>query len=287
MRNAFFVFALSVAVAIVAVSVIAGKRAQSNGPCTADSTRVVLSAVPEASGVAVSRRTPGLLWSMNDSGEPRLVAFDASGAMKARVRVTGATTDDWEDLASAPCRQGSCLYIADIGDNRTSRRTITLYRVPEPRTDDQATAPAEAFTAAYPDGAHDAEALFLDSSGRAYIVTKAKSKETALYRWPQLRAGATGMLERLTSLPLEHVTGADASADGTWVALRTNDQLYFYRMRELLASSGGQPLRVNLAGLKEPQGEGVAFGAAGRVYLAGEGGGRGGTLVSLKCALPQ
>jgi hypothetical protein len=287
MRNAFFIFALSVAVAIVAVTAVAGKRVQSSGLCTPESPRVALSAVPEASGVAVSRLTPGLVWSMNDSGEPSLFAFDANGAMKARVRVTGATTDDWEDLASAPCRQGSCLYIADIGDNRTSRRTIALYRVPEPRTGDQATAPAETFTAAYPDGAHDAEALFLDSSGRAYIVTKAKSGETALYRWPQLRAGATAMLERLTSLPLEHVTGADASSDNSWVALRTNDELYFYRMRDLLARNGGQPLRVNLAGLKEPQGEGVAFGSAGRVYLIGEGGGRGGTLVSLKCALPQ
>ena len=287
MRNAVFVFAFSVAVAIVAVSVVAGIRADSNSVCTPDSKRVALRAVPEASGVAASRRTPGLLWSMNDSGEPMLFAFDASGAMKARVRVTGAKTDDWEDLASAQCPQGSCLYIADVGDNRESRRTITLYRVPEPRTEDQATAPAETFTASYPDGAHDAEAVFLDSSARAYVVTKAKSHETAVYRWPQLREGATGMLERLTNLPLDHVTGADASPDGSWVALRTNRELDFYRMRELLARSGSQPIRVDLARLNEPQGEGVAFGSAGRVYLTGEGGESGGTLVSMKCTLPQ
>jgi len=287
MRNAAFIFPFSVAVAIVAVTVVAGRRAESSALCTPDSTRIALNGAPEASGVAVSRRTSGILWSMNDSGAPMLLGFDGAGEMKGRVRVTGARVEDWEDLATASCAQGSCVYIADIGDNRASRRAITLYRVPEPRPTDQATAPAETFTASYPDGAHDAEALFFDSSGRAYIVTKAKKDETALYRWPQLRAGATATLERLTRLPLTHVTGADASADGEWVALRTNEELYFYRTRDLLSRTGAQPLRVNLAGLKERQGEGVAFGSAGRVYLTGEGGENGGTLVSMKCALPK
>ena len=91
----------------------------------------------EGSGVALSRRTPGLLWSHNDSGPPMLIALDASGAAKGRVTVAGARVGDWEDVSAGPCPQGSCLYIADIGDNNGVRRSITVYRVPEPRPGDR------------------------------------------------------------------------------------------------------------------------------------------------------
>lgn len=256
--------------------------------CTPQSARIAIRGVPEASGVAVSRRTPGVIWSLNDSGDPLLFALDASGAVKGRVRVTGAMTDDWEDLSVASCGETTCIYIADIGDNRTSRRSIIVYQVPEPRPTDNATAPAEVFTAAYPDGAHDAEALFLDAGGRAYVVTKEKPGTTALYRFPQpMRTGVTMKLERVRTLPLDHVTDGDASVDGTWVALRTNRDVFFYPARDLFSQRNVQPLRVDLTGLREPQGEGVAFGPGGLLYLTGEGGGSGaGTLAVLKCVLP-
>ena len=45
------------------------------------------------------------------------------------MAVAGANVQDWEDLASAPCRVGSCLYIADVGDNRESRERITISRL--------------------------------------------------------------------------------------------------------------------------------------------------------------
>lgn len=279
----FLIYALPLVLAAIVIGAAPGVQ------CTTQSARIAIRRLPEASGVAVSRRTPGVIWSLNDSGEPLLFALDASGAVKGRVRVTGATTNDWEDLSIGPCGQGSCLYVADIGDNRTSRRSITVYRVPEPRATDASTAPAEVFTAAYPDGAHDAEALFLDSSGHAYVVTKDTPRATTLYRFPYpLRTGATLKLERIASLPLDHVTDGDASADGAWVALRTNRDVFFYPARDLLSQRNVQPLRVDLAGLREPQGEGVAFGPEGLLYLTGEGGGSGsGTLSILKCTLPR
>ena len=48
------------------------------------------------------------------------------------MSITGARVEDWEALASAPCGKGSCLYVADIGDNDGKRSDITIYRVPEP-----------------------------------------------------------------------------------------------------------------------------------------------------------
>src|SRR3982751_4845835 len=61
-----------------------------------DRAPAVLTGQPEASGVAVSRRTPGVLWVLNDSGEPVVTAVDADGGVKGRVVVAGAAVRDWE-----------------------------------------------------------------------------------------------------------------------------------------------------------------------------------------------
>jgi hypothetical protein len=67
---------------------------------------VQLRDLPEASGIAASARTPGLFWAHNDSGDPVIYALDSQGAIKDRVRVTGAAVDDWEDVAVGPCPHG-------------------------------------------------------------------------------------------------------------------------------------------------------------------------------------
>jgi hypothetical protein len=244
-----------------------------------------LAGVGEASGVAVSRRTPGILWSHNDSGRASLFAFDNAGNAKGRVELTGVSIDDWEDLAAGSCPEGSCLYIADIGDNNRVRRGITIYRVPEPRPADQTTKPAEAWTMTYPDGPHDAEALFAASDGQLFLVSKEDARTTALYRVPAPSGSGIGKLQQVAQLPLQRVTGAATSPDGSWVALRTNTELMFYPAADVIAGKTVQPRRFDLKPLKERQGEGVAFGPDGVIYLVGEGGGRGGTLATIKCAL--
>ena len=243
-----------------------------------------LEGLPEASGLALSRRTPGVLWSHNDSGQPVLFAFDTSGMLRGRVRVPNATVEDWEDVSAARCASGNCLYIADIGDNDAVRPQITLYRIPEPQPQDKQSANAEAFTARYPDGAHDAEALFV-AGDDIFLVTK--DSTAVLYRFPRpLRAGTPMTLERVGELAMKRVTDAEVSADGAWVGIRSGDEVAFYRTREI--GKGGAAATVPLAGLKEPQGEGVALDANGMLYLTSEAGGgnRTGSLLSLRCTLP-
>ena len=254
--------------------------------CTVAKALTPLPDVGEASGVAVSRRTPGVFWSHNDSGSPSLFAFDESGNARGRVEVTGASVVDWEDIAVGPCREGMCLYIADIGDNNRARDRITIYRVPEPRADDKATERAEAaWQMTYPNGAHDAEALFVTAMAQLFLITKEDARTTALYRIPPPAADGAGRLQQVAQLPLARVTGAAASPDGNWIAVRTNDEVFFYPAADLLAGKNVPPRRFDLRPLKERQGEGVAFGADGLVYLTGEGGGRSGTLAAIKCSL--
>ncbi len=139
--------------------------------------------LPEASGLAASRAHPAVLWSIGDSGPPEILALDRKGATQSRVTIAGAQVHDWEDVAVGPCAQGSCVYVADIGDNRKSRRHITIYRVPEPSPGDSTSRPAEALHATYPDGPHDAESIFVTSSGDLFLVTK--EAPANVYRFPQ------------------------------------------------------------------------------------------------------
>jgi hypothetical protein len=255
---------------------------------------VQLPDLPEASGVAVSHRTPRVLWSHNDSSEPVVFALDSTGAVLGRVRVAGADVANWEAVAVGPCLGGSCLYVADIGDNNANRPRVTVYRVPEPAPGETVTRPAEALHATYPDGAHDAEALFATPEGDLFIVTKGETGPIALYRFPRpLRAGPTVRLERIAVLggrvkKKDRITDAGASPDGRWIALRTRDAVTFYRTADLTAGRRGEPLHFDVTGLGEPQGEGIALGTGATVYLVGEGGGkkRPGTLARIQCALP-
>jgi hypothetical protein len=201
--------------------------------------------------------------------------------VKAQVAVTGARVVDWEDIAAGPCPGGSCLYIADIGDNDRVRQRITIYRVPEPKPGDAMTRPAEAFDAMYPDGPHDAEGVIVAGAGELFVITKA-AEGAALYRWPgPLRAGTATRLELVGKVPVARVTGAAMSADGATVAVRSNDEVVFYPAKELLAGKTGGGRRFNVRALREPQGEGVAIGSGGLVYLVGEGG----SVASLTCAV--
>jgi hypothetical protein len=253
--------------------------------CTVAGGPALLQGLPEASGLAISRRTPGLLWSHNDSGQPVLVALDTSGTVRGRVRIANATVEDWEDVSAARCPSGPCLYIADIGDNNGVRPHVTVYRVPEPQPEEKQSASVETFTAAYPDGAHDAEALFV-AGNDLYLITK--EAKAALYRFPALTPGARMTLQRVAELPLRMVTDAETSADGAWVTVRTGDEVAFYRAAELVAGRAPQTT-ISVRPLKEPQGEGVALDAKGMLYLTSEaaGGNRGGSLVTLRCALTR
>ncbi|MBA3968550.1 MAG: hypothetical protein H0X52_00435 [Gemmatimonadetes bacterium] len=234
--------------------------------------------VHESSGVAVSRQHAGIFWTHNDSGDPIIHAINVEGQSAGRVRVTGARVEDWEDIALAPCPGGDCLYIADIGDNNAKRPSITVYRVPEPTPGDAQTRPAEALQASYPDGAHDAEAMFVHN-GQIYILTKGETGPVALYRFPaSAQPGQTSRLERVREFASndvkrkERITGADASPDGRWIAVRTLRNLALYPAADFVGSGEQVPREMDLKELKEAQGEGIGFAPDGALVLTSEGG---------------
>lgn len=225
----------------------------------------------EASAAAVSRQLPGLLWTLNDSGNsPDLFLVDTTGALRATLPIAGATNTDWEELALGPCPAGRCLYIADTGDNLEQRSEVTLYRLTEPTltaatSGDLPPRSAEALSFRYPDGPHDVEAMAITPIGDALLITKGRSGGVLLFRLPASAWGKGGTLaERVDSLPItpnagmgRQVTGMALSPDGLRLMVRTYRDLYPFAvspngtLRPL-----GRPTACDILG-REPQGEGI------------------------------
>jgi hypothetical protein len=228
--------------------------------------------------VAWSEAAEGVLFSHNDGGNPASVfALDAGGTLLGEIPLKGARNRDWEDMATGDCQGGSCIYVADIGDNALVRDRIVLYRIPDPGTYDGSPREAEAFSMALPHGPRDMEAMFVLPGEEVFFVSKGRGHPVTMYRYPPpLRPGETVTLEAVQDfspgrLPIpQQVTGADASEDGSLVAIRSYEALTFFhteagRLNEI---PGG---RVNLRTLNEVQGEAVGLGPQGEVALTSEG----------------
>jgi hypothetical protein len=287
------------AVGLVILTMAHSVESGAQQSCRLTGQAVSVGDVPEASGIAVSRRTAGVLWSHNDSGEPTLFALSTDGTTLGRVYVSGAS-GNWEDIAIGPCPQGSCIYIGDIGDNSARRREVFIYRVPEPDSGATVSGRAETMRVRYPDGPRDAEALIVLPDGKLFIVSKGELGAVALYRAPSFQNGASVQLERVATLVEaeggntgrvgrpDRVTGAGSSPDGRWIVLRTLYALTFYNAATFATGNTGEAFRFLIRGVREQQGEGVAIGDDGTVWLASEGGGnkQPGIIARLSCTLP-
>jgi hypothetical protein len=131
----------------------------------------------------------------------------------------------------------------------------------------------------YPDGRHDAEALFVDpTTSRIYLVTKTdplSGERCALYRFPlPLRPGRRVTLERVGGrfgrliAPVPFVTGAALSPDGARLAIRTYTDALEWRRRPGAPFErilGATPEPVELAA--EPQGEAIAYALSGEALV--------------------
>ena len=256
--------------------------------------RVASDALTEISGIAASRRTRGVYWVHNDSGDSaRVFAIDASGRTLGEFTLAGADAVDWEDIAVAPgppttgttgTSRVPDIFVGDIGDNTGTRASVTVYRVPEPAIDPGAHVlpGAAALTFTYPDGPHDAEALLVDPRGRdLLIVTKdlVGGRGIVFRGDADAPAGTSAVLERVGQVSLglgRGVTGADVTANGDAVALRTYLGVVLYprpagtrlwRAFTQPSCSGAAPSLLD-----ERQGEAIGFVPGGRAYLTvGEG----------------
>lgn len=259
-------------------------------------------ALSEASGIVRSQADPGRFWGLNDSGnDERLFAFDSTGRALGAVRVRGATNVDWEALASGPCPDGQCLYIADVGDNSAKRPTRVIWRIPEPDLSARTSAPAVPLSIRYADGPVDVEAVYAAPDSSLWLVTKRPQRNAAgeprpsrLYRIPvdAWSAAGTITLPVADSVPVIPTRGSshDWITDASLSELQPDG-----RRRLVLLSYGavhvlevdphtGRPealLARCALPIKERNAEGVTWLPDGRILLVNEG--RGGALYTGRC----
>lgn len=204
----------------------------------------------ETSGIAVSRRNrkwdEDIFWIHNDSGDgPFLYAITPDGDREAVVKIPGAKSVDWEDMAwgPGPDGKGNFLYIGDIGDN-SKRDDCVVYRVREPKLGEGLNlsskeepilleGPVIARRFVYPDGPHNAETLLVHpKTGAVYIVTKVNSGISGVYKFPAelpdnvqkvvtLQKVGTLTVPEEFSLTPKRITGGSISPDGKRVAFCT------------------------------------------------------------------
>lgn len=237
------------------------------GPCAAYAEAVAMGEVAdpdlqELSGLAVSRLNPGVLWAHEDSGgEPVLYALATTGETLATLRLDGVENVDWEDLATAPCGDGWCLWVGDIGALASDRAEFAIHVVEEPLLDGTAEFVAAPDTRpfTYPGDPEDAEALAIAPSGEPVVITKRSDATAGVY----VLGDGANVLEHLADVATGTVdedltaraTAADIWPDPPRLLLRTYFHLYELDVTDLAAP--GAP--VELAYALEPQGEAIAW----------------------------
>lgn len=252
---------------------------EGNGVCGAPEVQAELpNALSESSGIAASAAYPGIYWTHNDSGgQPVVYALTAKGALVGAVAIRGATNRDWEDVAVAPCgaEPGSCLYIADTGDNSERHDHVVIYRVrePDPRAD-TVSERAGKLRFRYPDGPRDAEAMFVADS-TIFVISKGRSSAIEMYRlapsFDDRRVEEAERVQQIAPPPTSvsaQVTAAALDPRSRRVAVRTYGSLLFFHLQgDTLAPVGRAADVVAPAQL---QGEGVAFIDSQRLILTSE-----------------
>jgi hypothetical protein len=236
-------------------------------------------ALDELSDLVPSRKNPGILWTHEDSGgDAALYALDPSGATVGTLTIDGADNHDWEDMAVAPCPDGSgdCLWIGDTGDNALGRDDVAVLVVPEPVVAGPFAAHATPTTYRYtfPDGRGNVEGLAIDPTGLPVLVTKRVDGTADVYRFPTLDAAATVTLDPLGRIPTgdpsdEHpaeATSADIRPDGSRLLVRTYGSLFEYPLTGALGEG-----RTALPAPVERPGEAAGYDPAGGVWLVSEG----------------
>lgn len=238
----------------------------------------------EGSGITASVRHPGVVWVMEDSGDPIIHAYGPGGADAGSVTMLPTGADDtWggdirdaEALAMGP---GPTLWVADIGDNDAVRESIVVHEVPEPAELGASSAHVASYRFTYPAGPRDAETYLVDPvDGRAYIVTKG-FLSGGLYTAPlELTANATHALTFVQNAPAI-VTDGSFSPDGSQVVLRTASfglgaVAYVYDVQR---GNSGEPIHlapdpVEIAMPDQEQGESICFTLDGTALLTGSEG---------------
>src|ERR1043165_4017674 len=245
---------------------------------------VNIAALDEASGVAVSRNNPGVIWTENDSGNAAVVyALSPQGRLLGTYALPGNTDNEDIGMGPGPIPNISYLYVADIGDNSFNRSNIALYQIPEPAVYfwptnshfvNRAMKGTRTIKLTYPDGAQNAESEFVDPiTGDWFVLTKAATTSRIYTATKsQLDTSTNITLTFVGTLGFDIPSAADISPLGNEIIVRQEDFARLYRRtngQTIGSALQSAPISIPVAGTAkgEPNGEAIAFDSYGGGYF--------------------
>jgi hypothetical protein len=235
----------------------------------------------EASGIVASRNNANVLWTHNDSGHPaEVIAIDTQGRWLGTYTLPGNIDNEDIAIGPGPVTNVSYLYIGDIGDNFLVRSSIRVFQIPEPAVyARQYTNPmtvgmkgARTITLTYPDGPHNAEAMFVDPvTGDLFILTKESTCRIYVAPKSQLDIDNSFELTFVRTIGFTVPSGADISPSGNEIIVRRENfaGLWLRLPGQTISDAfNGTATSIPVVGTPtEPNGEAIGFDDAGSGYF--------------------
>jgi hypothetical protein len=233
----------------------------------------------ELSGIASSVVNPGVLYvHEDDAGTNTIPITNAHGDDLGILVLDNISTRDVEDIkvAVGPEVGKTYIYLADIGDNNNSRKTITVYRFAEPVLKDLSASSVihlqtiDKIELAYPKNPVNAETLLVDPVTKDIFVATKETSRSTIYTaaYPQSLTSTT-VLKSVVKTNFDLLTSGDISPDGSEMLLRNKGQIWYWKRsagqsvaQTILAAPQTAPYAGN-----EHQGEGICFMYDGSGYL--------------------
>ena len=189
----------------------------------------------EASGLVESIKNPGMLWSLNDSGnDAEVFLINGQGKIQATYTVGKVVNRDWEDIALGPGPDPSVnyVYVGDIGDNNRNYDTKYIYRFPEPALSGDKKVVIDSFdTIAFqlPKGPRDTETLMIDPQTKDLFIISKREDSVHVYQSHFPFRKGINLMEDTGKYPFKLIVAGAFSSDGTEVLLKNYNKIYYWK----------------------------------------------------------
>ncbi len=232
----------------------------------------------EASGLTASVSNPGMLWAINDSGNPPEVFLIDQHAKTRMVCTLQARNRDWEDIAigAGPDPQKKYVYVADIGDNWGRYDLKFIYRFEEPKLQVQreiTITQLDTLILKMPDGSRDSETILIDPFDNDLFIISKREDSAGLYTAAYPFSKDTIILRKGLTLPFKKIVSGSITRDGTGILLKTYDKVYYWKRsinENLPETLIRKPIELDYE--REHQGEAIAWSDRGdKFYTLSEG----------------
>lgn len=234
--------------------------------------------IDEASGLTASLANPGIYYTHNDDGDPKVYAINLSGEILAEIQLLAAQNRDFEDIESTTIDGVHYIYQADIGDGRGNQPPV-LYRFSDPVI--SGSVPLETIaikplkiTLKLPPKSpdQDFEAFMIDPRNQdIYLFQKGEQR---VYRGDGNQVRAAALEITMTEVKTNATWGKKPSAAafsprGDEFIIRDDaNRSWLYQLdpsESVTTALSRKPYNVILA--NEPNGEAICFTADGRDLL--------------------